>query len=215
MAWHASYRLPRLNDSRCDRVFAAIHASNSWGSSETVSGPGSEQEATRPIRRRLPRLINSLGVRILLDAPCGDMNWISRVDLDLDHYYGVDVVRTIVEDNRASFGNSLRTFLTLDVRSDPLPSVDLAICRDLLVHLPLADGLRALKNLWQVAPYVLTTHYPRQFRNIDCQMGDWRPLNLVKAPFSLTPPILELTDGPDQPSHDDYGKTLALWATSD
>ena len=41
---------------------------------------------TATVKRELPRLLHDLGARSLLDAPCGDLNWIKDVDLGLDRY---------------------------------------------------------------------------------------------------------------------------------
>ena len=43
-----------------------------WGSDESGSGIGSELGATEALREYLPGLFKRLGVRKVLDAPCGD-----------------------------------------------------------------------------------------------------------------------------------------------
>src|SRR6202012_1252194 len=76
--------------------FQRIHDTNLWGAAESVSGLGSEQDATAALRAELPGLLRRLGVRTLLDAPCGDGGWIVNADLGV-RVTGVDVVPYLVE----------------------------------------------------------------------------------------------------------------------
>ena len=78
--------------------FERIERTNLWGAAGSVSGLGSEDIATAAIREALPLLVRRLGVRSLLDAPCGDAGWIGRVKLDAD-YTGVDIVPSLVAAN--------------------------------------------------------------------------------------------------------------------
>src|SRR6201996_6168675 len=68
--------------------FQRIHDSNLWGAAESISGLGSEIDATAALRAELPRLLARLGITSLLDAPCGDAGWINRSSLRL-RYVGV------------------------------------------------------------------------------------------------------------------------------
>src|SRR6185312_15131601 len=62
------------NSNPSDRasVFEQIYTRNTWQSSESRSGPGSTLERTEILRRELPPMLARLGVRTLVDAPCGD-----------------------------------------------------------------------------------------------------------------------------------------------
>ncbi|HET7524495.1 MAG TPA: hypothetical protein VFK10_01000 [Burkholderiaceae bacterium] len=74
--------------------FERIHAGNLWGAATSSSGLGSEAAATSALSAALPPLLRELKVRSLLDAPCGDAQWINRLGLELD-YTGVDIVPDI------------------------------------------------------------------------------------------------------------------------
>ncbi|WP_448900759.1 hypothetical protein, partial [Escherichia coli] len=52
--------------------FQRIHDTNLWGAAESVSGLGSEIDATATLRAELPALLRRLEATSLLDAPCGD-----------------------------------------------------------------------------------------------------------------------------------------------
>src|SRR5215471_14527925 len=78
--------------------FERIERTNLWGAATSVSGLGSEDPATAAIREALPGLLQRLGARSLLDAPCGDAGWIMACIRDLD-YTGVDIVPSLIEAN--------------------------------------------------------------------------------------------------------------------
>src|SRR6201999_4664902 len=61
--------------------FQRIHDTNLWGAPASVSGLGSEIDATAVLRAGLPALLKRLNATSLLDAPCGDGGWIASTDL--------------------------------------------------------------------------------------------------------------------------------------
>lgn len=191
-------------------VFTTIYHDNGWQNVESRSGPGSTVARTASLRLALVALLEELGVRALLDAPCGDFNWVKEIPLEGVEYIGVDVVAELIESNRRLFGRRGRRFLVADIAADPLPSADLILCRDGLVHLPDADALRALDHFrHSAARYLLATTFPGQPANSDIVAGHWRPMNLEKAPFNLPPPLRLVSDGCPIPEYTD--KALGLW----
>ena len=196
-----------------EEVFSHYFHRNSWGDPESLSGPGSTTEYTANLRRELPALLARLGVRRLLDAPCGDFNWIGEVADAVPHYVGVDVVPELVERVRAAHGSERRTFIRADLARDPLPRADVILCRDGLVHFSFGEIRAALRNFKRSgAEYLLATTFVDTARNVDIRTGGgWRDLNLQEPPFSFPPP-LELIDE----RCTDYGgryrsKRLGLW----
>lgn len=59
-------------------VFDDIHRNNHWKSPLSASGPGSELAETEEVRALLPGLVAELGIRTLLDVPCGDFSWMKQ-----------------------------------------------------------------------------------------------------------------------------------------
>jgi hypothetical protein len=116
-------------------VFTEIYRRNIWGYQETVSGGSSTLHYTEQLRQTLPALIAELRIGTLLDAPCGDFNWMSDVELPVKHYIGCDIVPLIVQNARIRHGRPGREFRTLDLCHDPLPDADLLLCRDCFIHL--------------------------------------------------------------------------------
>ena len=110
-----------------------------------------------------------------------------------------------------------RRFRHADITRDPLPRVDLVLCREVLFHFPDDDVIRALGNLRARtrATWLLTTSFRAHQENPPIPLGSWRPLNLEAEPFLFPPPVDELADVPiaDQGEHDD--KRLCLWRFAD
>jgi hypothetical protein len=208
---------PAEENAQPDRlaaIFTEIYRLNSWQSAESRSGPGSTVERCRIVWAGLETIIAKLGIRSLLDAPCGDFNWMKEAPLNGLRYVGVDVVHELIEENTRRHGRAGREFLQADITGDPLPACDLILCRDGLVHFSDEDVWKAVRIFQQSgAPYLATTTFPAQLRNEPIPTGHWRPLNLEQAPFHFPPPFLAVTDGCPHPGYTD--KLLAVWRLAD
>lgn len=193
-------------------AFRRAYESNHWTGAESPSGPGASLDQTAAIRRLLPPLFSRLGVRTLLDLPCGDFHWMAAVDMGPVAYIGADFLPELIEENTRRYARPGREFRELDLLTSPLPAADLLLCRDCLVHLSFSDVARAVSNIRASGiPYLLTTTFPLQQVNDDIRTGDWRPLNLEAAPFCWPRPdeilVEECTEG-DGLFAD---KSLGLW----
>lgn len=197
-----------------EQVFTEIYRKNAWRSAESVSGLGSALEQTVVIRRELPALVREFGWRSMLDLPCGDFHWLSRVQLDLD-YLGADVVEELVLHNQARHGRDGRRFVKLDLLADALPAADLVLCRDCLVHFSHADVRRALANLRASGSrFLLTTTHVHAQGNRDIPTGAFWPLDLQAPPFLLPRPI-RLIDEHCTHRGSLGEKCLGLWRMAD
>lgn len=198
------------------RIFAAIHEANGWGGGESRSGPGSSRDRAAAFLPDLIALVKSLGIRTLLDAPCGDFNWAGPLADAVEHYIGVDVVPALARANRLKAASPSRTFLCRDMLTQRLPPADLVFCRDALVHLSTQDVLRTLANIARTrADFLIATTFIGNRPNPDIAAGGWRPLNMQRPPFSFPPP-LELIDERCHHSGGVYAdKRLGLWRLRD
>ncbi|MFC4531511.1 class I SAM-dependent methyltransferase [Sphaerisporangium dianthi] len=207
---------PHLCNYDRAEVFTFIYETNLWGSSESPSGEGSEFLATETLRTEIPRLMRRLGVRRLLDAPCGDFGWMSKVDLSGIEYLGLDLVQAIVDNNQREHQGRLRRFQCLDIVRDPLPQADIILCRDCLVHLTYKEAREALSNMKESgSTFLLTTTFTQIDRNVDIQTGDWRPLNLMLEPFNFPPPLDLVNERCEEGDGAYADKSLGLWRLSD
>jgi len=186
-------------------VFTKIYKYNLWGSRESVSGPGSSIYESQELINKLPPLLDLFDIHSILDAPCGDFNWMQNVPLQGRNYIGMDIVGELIQQNNDRYKNESRQFIEKDIVSEPLPKVDLIICRDALVHFPLPQILQALQNFSRSGSgYLLTTHFPYVEHNEEIPIGSWRPLNLCASPFYFKDPIFVIEETTTI-------KTMALW----
>lgn len=196
---------PDSNATGRGGVFDWIFETNHWGSGESVSGIGSEDAFTARYRAELVRFITEQRVASLIDAPCGDLNWMPKVvDQTGITYIGGDVSSRLIERVRQQHPTlDLRVF---DVCSDSFPEVEAWHCRDCLFHLSFADIWLALENFASssIRHALITTHRSRLLRNRDIVIGGSRLLDLQKPPFSLpeqTHMLKNYDPGPDFPEY--------------
>ena len=212
--WRMHVRLRRLRHRALvatsagrKRVFTKYFQTNHWGDPESVSGPGSNLEATKNIRKHLPSLFERHGIRVLLDVPCGDAGWMREIDHELEQYIGVDVVPSLVDQLKAT-ARANETFLCLDAISDPLPKADAVMCRDFFIHLSERHIEAVLSNVRRSgARYLVASNYPEHENKAILMTGFFRAVNLETAPYNLGKPIDSIWE--DYPKHPD--KVLALW----
>lgn len=218
IAWWTHRVSVRLHSSSLwrRRTFRRIHDQNLWQSAESASGPGSQLNQTEVVRRAVSPLLRELGVRSLLDAPCGDFHWMSTGELGVDRYVGLDIVEEIIDENRRRYGSAGREFLVRDIVTDPVDRVDLILCRDCLVHLSFHEIRRAVRNFKRSgSEYLLTTTFPGRGKNHDTASGGWRPLDLQAKPFGWPPPLTLIDEGCTEGGGAYADKGLGLWRLAD
>jgi hypothetical protein len=188
-------------------VFSEIYRRNVWGYKETASGGGSTLHNTQRVRESLPGLVGDLGIRTLLDLPCGDFHWLSKIELPISRYIGGDIVPELIARTGDQYSRPDRTFLRIDLCNDPLPEADLLLCRDCFIHLSEEMIFQAIDNIRRSnIKYLLTTTYPAG-RNRAIRTGDFFSIDLSAPPYNFPPPIKVLDDY--VPPFD--RRQLALW----
>jgi SAM-dependent methyltransferase len=191
------------------KTFTRIYKKNAWNSRESVSGPGSTLVATENLRLTLPALLKKWQIKSILDAPCGDFNWMSKVELGGVTYTGADIVPQIIEQNKIKYPE--KNFFERDIINDPLPYADLVLCKDCFIHLKNQDVLRAIDNFKKTGiRYLLASTYPVDF-NKQILTGHYRATNLEKPPFNLGEPLDRIEDN----AEDGTQRWLGLWKLND
>lgn len=154
----------------------------------TPCGSGSRIDNTANIRKRLPDLVKELEVRSICDAGAGDRHWMQLIEWDVG-YQGFDLFPRDSSVKRC------------DIRSEPLPSCDLIICRQVMNHMCAPDVLRTLELFRRSGQYLLATHHAVE--NRPDRFESYNNWNLLSEPFALGVP-LELI-----PDHRDF--FVGLW----
>jgi len=207
-------------------LFSTIYRLNIWSHPESRSGPGSSMEQTNVIRVELPKILKKYNIEVFVDAPCGDFNWMQKIDLSfLTRYIGIDIVPDVILENLKHYANAKQVFLHLDITHKDfpqalgnLPANSVILCRDCLTHLSFKDIFAALRNFKKTgARYVLISTYPGPQRksNVDLQGANllqllrYRPINFQLPPFNFPKPLEIFNEGDTEGQIDD--KSLALW----
>jgi hypothetical protein len=192
-----------------------LYQKNLWPVQKSISGPGSDLAHTITVRKELPILAAELRISSILDIPCGDFNWMQTVDFGSCKYIGADIVGDLISRNNQQYASNGRKFIKLNILNDELPTVDLILCRDLFIHLPYSDIVKALNNIRKSrSKYFLTTSHLLTTKNHDILAGQYRPINLLLRPFSFPPPIRIIHEDVIE-GETNTGKTLSLWKVSD
>ncbi|MFV0490929.1 MAG: hypothetical protein ACK5M4_03850 [Pseudorhodobacter sp.] len=193
-------------------IFNEYFHRNKWRDADSRSGKGSNLRATAELRELLPPLLHELGVKSLIDIPCGDFFWMQHVDLTGIDYLGGDIVPDIIAANQTRYGSANRQFQVVDLISGPVPQGDLVFVRDCLVHLSHEHVRAALGNLLASgSTWLLATIHPNVQQNEDILTGQWWPLNLTAPPFNLPAPDRLIAEGAAAEPGQDPDKHLGLW----
>ena len=195
------------------KTFNEIYENNYWNSSESISGPGSELKQTELLVSKLPNLFNEYDIKTILDLPCGDFKWMQSIDLSNYSYTGGDIVEDLIKTNiKNNLDQSNRKFIVIDLITDPIPTCDIIIVRDCLVHLSYDNINLAIKNIKSSGcKYILTTTFTDKDENKDIITGDWRPLNLERSPFNFPSPILIINENCTEVNGMYNDKSMGLW----
>jgi len=199
-----------------ERTFRHIYQYNLWNDPESASGTGSGMLRTEAFRDQIADLLNDLGAASVLDAGCGDFNWMRAVRLSVERYVGIDVVPELIREVQQRYADGRRTFIHGDIVRDDLERVDVILCRDCLVHFSFADALAAVRNFKRTGSrYLLTTSFIAFGENVDIETGGWRPLNLERPPFDFPPPEKAIDEKCLHTGGIYADKRLALWRLDD
>lgn len=193
------------------QVFTEIYLNNSWGSSESKSGPGSRVSANKKLLNLLDEFVVSHDIKTITDCGCGDFNWMRLFDFEkLDSYTGIDIVSPLIDSNNKKYGSNKVSFQCLSVIEDEIPTSDLIICKDVLFHLSYEDALKTIGNIRNSGvKYLISTTFS-DFHNIDIKSGHWRPINLLTEPFLLGEPY-QYWDNIEE-RNDHYSiKSIGVW----
>lgn len=200
-------------------AFELVLKKNYWGDADSRSGPGSNLEQTKIIRSKIPELLVKYKVAKMLDAPCGDLFWMSQILYQIIEkgisYHGADIVPEIIAENEKRFKNAVIRFSVIDLTKGKIPAVDIILTRDCFIHLSYANILSILASYVQSgSTYLLASTYTNAKRKNTDVKGFYLPgraLNLENFPFYLGKPIDVIVEGCTEGEGTYSDKSLGLW----
>ena len=204
-------RLRKLDEKN---KFRLIYKTGYWKphNFNSLSGVGSEEFATKNIAFHLPKFIKQYDIKSILDIPCGDWNWMQKLDFEDVEYIGADIVDEIIENN-LKFKKDKVDFKVINIIEDKLPDVDLIFIRDLFVHLTENDIKNSIANISRsnIKFVALTSFKDCVSNSYDIRIGDrWRKINMQLHPFNFPDPLETLPDSNDLIPDDKY-KYIGIW----
>ncbi len=195
LTWYSNLKVRKYKDKSTKDIFTDIYINNSfWGGKESVSGTGSDIRNTKSLINDLNKLLVDLNITSVLDIPCGDFNWMCKVNYENIKYVGADIVEELIKVNSEKYKENYK-FVVLNLIEDGLPKSDLIIVRDCFVHLQFQDIYNSIKNIKASgSKYLMVTSFPDHPLNLDIITGGWRTLNFQEAPFNFPKPVLILNE---------------------
>lgn len=168
------------------KVFENIYQNKVWYHG---SGSGSLPSNTVEYRRFLQEYLAEHEIKSVVDAGCGDWQFSHLMDWSGIRYLGMDIVPSLIEENRKNWGADNILFICADALEEELPQADLLIMKDVLQHWANGNILRFLpkfknfKRVLAVNSCVEDDFNPQA--NKDIRDGEARFVDLGQPPFSL------------------------------
>ena len=205
------------SDVPLEKKLTKIYNEFGWGGKESRSGSGSDVIQTKELIAQLPKFLKRINARKIIDAPCGDWNWMKRTiqEIEFDSYIGIDIIDEEIERNKKEYATSKIHFKKMNLIEDELTDMaDVIICRDMFNHLTFEHIEKILLNFYNSdSRYVLMTNFTKSYPNVDLSIKSegihWRPIDFTKPPFNFSSPLETLNERCPEESFED--KELALW----
>jgi hypothetical protein len=176
-------------------VFEAIYKDNSWGFG---SGHGSLPKVTKGYRAYIENFIKENHIKTVVDYGCGDWQFSKLIDWGDAKYIGLDIVPSVINTNKRVYGTNNIKFRLIKPMSSELPKGDLLIVKDVVQHWPTPDVKKFLETIAPQYKFALVTNcsIPEKDVNANIAMGDFRPLDILRDPFSSNGAVVYSFDGP-------------------
>lgn len=180
-----------VGEQNAEKTFTHIYENGIWGRNADgygFSGGGSLVQNAQTYMDFLQNFLEANEIKTVVDVGCGDWTFSQYIRWGDIQYTGYDVVKKVIQDNVKKFGTVSIRFFQEDISHFSLPSADLMLCKDVLQHLSHEEIHLLLKQIHKfkyclitndVDPYSLSSH------NDPIQQGEYRTLDLTKAPFNL------------------------------
>ena len=185
-------------------LFGTIYRQKHWGGAalDFYSGSGSHTtDVLEPFVTAVRAYLSSLPERpIVVDLGCGDFAAGSRLVQLARHYHACDVVPELIARNRSLPTPPNVSFHVLDAVTDPLPSGDVVIVKQVFQHLRNDQIAAIVRKLSRYPRWIITEHVPAGVfpPNHDKAPGGYTRLALnsgivlTEEPFRIRPKAAEV-----------------------
>lgn len=192
-------------------VFYLTYKTNHWNKYKEietnnliVSGPGSipGSNQTNKIIKDLDAFIKNNKIKSVLDMPCGDFSWMSKlIQMNSNvSYTGYDIVKEIIDLNNKKFSSDKIKFFVKDiVEEKSFDYFDFVFVRDFFIHIMNNDIIKILNVIKKskIKFFACSSSAHINF-NKDVIIGRYRQLNIEIEPFYLDKVFLKISDGLDE-----------------
>ncbi len=173
-----------------EAAFGRMAEGGLWGCAETLSGPGSTLEACQPILARLPEWIARFNIRSIVDLGCGDFHWMKEAAIPGAEYDGYDVVLEIICWNRLMHGDPHTRFHHADFLEQEILRADLALVKDVFIHLPTELVVLGLSRIRKSGcSFLAATTHSGARRGQEPSPANFAPIDLELPGFGLGVPL--------------------------
>ncbi len=181
------------------KAMEQIYQKHLWGGKEHIfySGDGSHApEIIDPYIYCMVSFFSAFEPLLrVCDLGCGDFNIGQALVPYTATYTAVDIVPSLIAYNTEKFKDDKVSFRCADIATDPLPSADCALLRQVLQHLSNAEVAQVVAKLVRYKHVILTEHIPEGtfMPNTDIISGQGTRLKknsglvLTSEPFRLRP----------------------------
>ena len=206
--------------NKLSKKFSKVYKENLFYGTVSKSGNGSDLTQTETLRSELPKLFKKLEINSILDLPCGDFYWMSKVVSKDLMYTGADVVPELILKLNSEYKGKNRNFLEINIANKKIEKYDAIFCRDLFVHLSNKDIAKSLKNIVDSeSTYLFTTTFTRIINNKDLPRFKrgvaWRILNLRKQPWGFPEPLYLINENCSEGQGLYSDKSIGVWKIKD
>lgn len=172
------------SNNKLTQVFNTIYETNAWGCG---SGSGSNENLCKGYVQFLQQFFTKYNIHSIVDIGCGDWQFSKNINFDGIDYKGYDVASFVVNRNLAKYKKPNIDFIHYNGDFSVLPKADLAICKDVLQHLPNHLIMEFIDNLSKYKYALIANDINRMGENEDILLDvyAWRSLDLRLSPFNL------------------------------
>lgn len=178
-------------------TFERIYSSTAWrgdpGVDAPKSGTGSTGRYAQEYCELLERLLGVYRPGSVADLGCGNFAIGKSIAGIVSRYIGVDIAQSVVDWNTREHSNEHVRFVVADVTSDPLPTADAAIVRQVFQHLSNSEIQSALRNILATYPLVVITEHiytgHHSVPNVDISHGPGTRVPMRSGVFVDRPPF--------------------------